>query len=240
MSERLTNNPGAAERMSPAASLHVEVIADLACPFCYLGKRRLAAALRAVHGPFDVSWLPWQLNPDMPSEGQSLDDYLTRRFGSPANVEPVLESLAAEGKGAGIDFRFDRMSRIPNTLKAHQLMYLAETEGRDQSALAESLMSAFFERGEDIGDTDVLVAEAGSQGMQADDVVRAVGDSAARQVVATREGQVRASGLTGVPGFLLNRRLLIVGAQEPDAMVNAFDRAMFGEGTDSLVSPALH
>ena len=240
MSERLTNNHPAAERMAPGAALHVEVIADLACPFCYLGKRRLATALRAVRGPYDVSWLPWQLNPDMPADGLSLDDYLTRRFGSPANVAPILEGLAAEGKGAGIDFRFDRLKRVPNTLKAHQLMYLAESEGCDPSALAEGLMSAFFERGEDIGDTDVLVEQGGSQGMKPDDVVRAIGDNASRQIVATREGQVRASGITGVPGFLLNRRLLIVGAQEADAMVNAFDRAMFGEGTDSLVSPALH
>ena len=240
MSERLTNNHPAAERMAPGAALHVEVIADLACPFCYLGKRRLATALRAVRGPYDVSWLPWQLNPDMPAEGLSLDDYLTRRFGSPANVAPVLEGLAAEGKGAGIDFRFDRLKRIPNTLKAHQLMYLAEAEGRDQSALAEGLMSAFFERGEDIGNTDVLVEQAGTQGIRPDDVVRVIGDNASRQIVATREGQVRASGITGVPGFLLNRRLLIVGAQEADAIVNAFDRAMFGEGTDLLVSPALH
>ena len=240
MSERLTNNHSVAERMAPGAALHVEVIADLACPFCYLGKRRLATALRAVRGPYDVSWLPWQLNPDMPAEGLSLDDYLTRRFGSPANVAPVLESLAAEGKGAGIDFRFDRLARIPNTLKAHQLMYLAEAEGRDQSALAERLMSAFFERGEDIGNTDVLVEHAGTEGIRADDVVRVIGDDASRQIVATREGQVRASGINGVPGFLLNRRLLIVGAQEADAMVNAFDRAMFGEGTDLLISPALH
>ena len=240
MSERLTNNQTAAERMAPGASLHVEVIADVACPFCYLGKRRLAKALRAVRGPYDVSWLPWQLNPDMPAEGLALDDYLTRRFGNPANVEPVLESLAAEGRNAGITFRFDRMKRVPNTLKAHQLMYLAEAEGRDQSALAERLMSAFFEHGEDIGNTDVLVEQAGSQGIRADDVVRVIDDAASRQVVTTREGQVRASGITGVPGFLLNRRLLIVGAQEPDAMVNAFDRAMFGEGTDLLVSPALH
>lgn len=240
MSERLTNNHPVAERRAPGAALHVEVIADLACPFCYLGKRRLATALRAVRGPYDVSWLPWQLNPDMPAEGLSLDDYLTRRFGNPANVAPVLESLAAEGKGAGIDFRFDRLTRIPNTLKAHQLMYLAEAEGRDQSALAERLMSAFFERGEDIGNTDVLVEQAGTEGIRADDVVRVIGDDASRQIVATREGQVRASGINGVPGFLLNRRLLIVGAQEADAMVNAFDRAMFGEGTDLLISPALH
>ena len=240
MSERLSNIIPKPERMAPGGALHVEVIADLACPFCYLGKRRLATALRAVQGPYDVSWLPWQLNPDMPKEGQSFDEYLTRRFGDPANVEPVLKGLSEEGKGAGIEFRFDRLKRVPNTLNAHRLMYLAEAEGRDQSALAEGLMSAFFERGENIGDTDVLVEQGRLQGILADDVVRVIDDQTARQIVASREGQVRASGIVGVPGFLLNRRLLMVGAQEADTMVNAFDRAMFGEGTDELVSPALH
>lgn len=226
--------------MAPGAALHVEVIADLICPFCYLGKRRLATALHAVQGPFDVSWIPWQLNPEMPLEGQSFDEYLTRRFGSPANIVPILESLAVEGKGTGIAFRFDRLKRVPNTMKAHQLMYLAEREGQDQTALAEELMSAFFENGENIGDSDVLVERGRRHGLAPDDVLRVVDDEAARQVIATREGRVRSSGIVGVPGFLLNRRLLMIGAQEADAMVNAFDRAMFGEGTVELVSPALH
>ncbi|NNC77335.1 MAG: DsbA family oxidoreductase [Woeseiaceae bacterium] len=240
MSERLTNTANSPERMAPGAALHVEVIADLICPFCYLGKRRLGTALRAVQGPYDVSWLPWQLNPEMPPEGQSFDEYLTRRFGSPASVEPVLEGLAREGKEAGIAFRFDRLTRVPNTMKAHQLMYLAERDGRNQSELAEELMSAYFESGEDIGDSSVLIERSRRHGIAADDVLRVIDDEAARQIITTREGQVRSSGIAGVPGFLLNRRLLMIGAQEADAMVNAFDRAMFGEGTDELVSPALH
>ncbi|MDX1517300.1 MAG: DsbA family oxidoreductase [Woeseiaceae bacterium] len=240
MSTRLGNTTPSPERMAPGAALHVEVIADLICPFCFLGKRRLATALKAVQGPYDVSWFPWQLNPEMPSGGVDFEDYLTRRFGSPSNIAPVLESLAEEGKREGIAFRFDQLTRVPNTFRAHQVMYLAETEGRDQSALAEELMSGFFEHGADIGDTGVLVDLAGRHGMKADDVVHIIDDSAARQIVANREGQVRSSGIVGVPGFLLNRRLLMIGAQDADTMVNAFDRAMFGEGTDGLESPALH
>lgn len=223
-----------------SAALHVETIADLICPFCYIGKKRLDTALRAVQGPYDVTWFPWQLNPEMPDEGVSYEDYLTRRFGSTANIEPVLEGLALEGKQEGIEFRFDKVTRVPNTLKAHQLMYLAESEGRDQSALAEGLMSAFFEHGEDIGDTTTLIEVGGLHGLAADKVARVMDDENARQIVQTREAQVRSSGIAGVPGFLLNRRLLLIGAQEADAIVNGFDRAMFGEGTDELVSPALH
>ncbi|MDH3748927.1 MAG: DsbA family oxidoreductase, partial [Gammaproteobacteria bacterium] len=211
MSERLSNVVSNNGRVAPGAALHVEVIADLICPFCYLGKRRLDTALCAVQGPFDVSWFPWQLNPGMPAEGLPYEDYLTRRFGSPASISPILESLTEEGKQVGIDFCFDQLTRVPNTLKAHQLMYLAETEGQDQSALAEELMSAFFERGEDIGDPKVLVELAGRHGLAADDVLRVIDDEAAKQIVVTREGQVRSSGISGVPGFLLNRRLLVVG-----------------------------
>jgi len=235
-----TRRSGPDQRLLPTAALHVEVIADLVCPFCFLGKRRLDQALLAVQGPSEVSWYPYQLNPDMPSKGMSMDEYLALRFGSADNIQPLLDQLTAEARREGIEFRFDRIEHVPNTLRAHQLMYLAEIEQRDQSALAEELMSAFLGRGEDIGDIDVLVELAARQGLAADDVAHIVDDDTARQSVMSREAQVRSSGISGVPGYLLNRRLLVIGAQQTDAMVNAFDRAMFGEGNDAIVSPALH
>ena len=240
MSSTFTNIVRMDKRLAPTAALHVEVVADLVCPFCYLGKRRIDSALLAVQGPSEVNWYPYQLNPDMPEEGLSLDEYLSMRFGNPANIEPVLEQLTHEGRLEDIDFRFDRISQVPNTLRAHRLMYLAESEGADQTALAEELMSAFFERGEDIGNTEILVELAGRHGLNARDAEKIMDDEAARQVVLSREAQVRSSGIAGVPGYLLNRRLLVIGAQETDALVTAFDRAMFGEGNDSMVSPALH
>ena len=230
---------GGPERL-PAAALHVEVIADLVCPFCYIGKRRLDAAMQAVQGPSDVSWYPYQLNPDMPETGMSLDEYLSMRFGSPANVQPVLDQLAADALREGIEIRFDRIEHIPNTLLAHQLMYLAESQRKNQSGLAEELLTAFFRRGEDIGDREILVELGGRHGLLPDDICRVMDDDSARQVVLSREAQVRSSGIAGVPGFLLNRRLLVIGAQDKDALVNAFDRAMFGEGNDAIISPALH
>ncbi len=224
----------------PAAALHVEVIADLVCPFCYIGKHRLDEAMQAVQGPSDISWYPYQLNPDIPENGMSLHDYLSMRFGSPANVEPILEQLAADARREDIDLRFDRIEHVPNTLRAHRLMYLAETKRKDQSALAEELMTAFFRRGEDIGDMEILVALGVRHGLLPDDIERVMDEESSRQIVLSREAQVRSSGIAGVPGFLLNRRLLVIGAQDKDTLVNAFDRAMFGEGTDAIVSPALH
>jgi len=227
-------------RLAPTAALHVEVVADLVCPFCYLGKRRLDHAMQAVQGPSDVNWYPYQLNPEMPESGLPLDEYLSTRFGNPANIEPALEQLTYEGRFEDIDFRFDRISQVPNTLRAHRLMYLAESEGADQTALAEELMKAFFERGEDIGNKEILVELGERHGLAASDAEKIIDDEAAKQLVLSREAQVRSSGIAGVPGYLLNRRLLVIGAQDTDALVNAFDRAMFGEGNDSIVSPALH
>lgn len=240
MSETLSSIARRNERIAPTASLHVEVIADLVCPFCFIGKRHFDEALKAVQGPSDVSWYPYQLNPEIPEEGLPFDVYLKSRLGNPGNVDPVLRQLTSGGKAAGIDFRFDKLRHVPNTLPVHQVMQLAETLGVDQSKLAEDLMSAFFEQGRNIGKRGELIEIAGDHGIAADDVNKAIDNDQVKQLVLTREGQVRSSGLVGVPGFLVNRRLLLVGAQGADNIVNAFDRAMFGEGTDSLSSPALH
>jgi predicted DsbA family dithiol-disulfide isomerase len=240
MSETLFNIVPTNDRVTPTATLHVEVIADFVCPFSFLGKRRLDAALRAVQGPSEVTWFPFQLNPEIPPGGQPFEEYLMTRFGSPASVAPALEELTKEGMRQGIRFAFDKIGHVPNTLAAHQLMQHAETLGKDQTLLAENLMAAFFEEGRNIGERDVLVELAGRVGIPAEETRRALGSDQARQAVVTREAQVRSSGLSTAPGFLINRRLLVVGAQPTDNIVNAFDRAMFGEGTDSLVSPALH
>ena len=231
---------GPEQGRAPAAALHVEVIADLVCPFCYIGKRRLDQAMRAVQGPSDVSWYPYQLNPDMPETGMSLDDYLSMRFGRPANIQPMLDQLSADARRENIELRFDRIEHVPNTLLAHQLMYLAEMQRKNQSALAEELLSAYFGRGENIGDREILVELGARHGLLPADIERVMDDDSARQIVLSREAQVRSSGIVGVPGFLLNRRLLVIGAQDQDTLVNAFDRAMFGEGNDAVISPALH
>jgi predicted DsbA family dithiol-disulfide isomerase len=240
MSETYSNIVRLNSRLAPTVALHVEVIADVICPFCYLGKRRLDKALKAVQGPSDVTWYPYQLNPDMPSGGMSLDEYLSTRFGNPANIQPALDHLVTEGRRDGLEFRFDRIETVPNTLRAHQVLYLAESESVDQGVLAEELMRAFFEDGADLGDTETLLNPSSRHGLAAADVMKVIDDGATKQAVLSREAKVRSGGIAGVPGYLLNRRLLVIGAQETDMMVSAFDRAMFGEGTDGIVSPALH
>jgi predicted DsbA family dithiol-disulfide isomerase len=239
MSQTLSNIVGHDGKPLQAA-LQVDIIADLVCPWCYLGKRRLDDALDAVHGPITVSWHPFQLNPAMPVAGMGVQEYLISKFGDPEELKPALEKLTEVGKSEGIKFCFDKVSRIPNTLNAHRIMKLGESEGIKTSDLAEEFLKAFFESGLDIGDRDVLSELAMRHGLEYKDVTRTLDDDLSRRAVLSQEAQVRQGGVTGVPNFLVNRRLFIVGAQSTEALVNTFDRAMFGDIDENLVSPTIH
>ncbi|MDH4074070.1 MAG: DsbA family oxidoreductase [Gammaproteobacteria bacterium] len=224
---------------SPAI-LQVDVIADLVCPWCYLGKKRLDDALSAVHGPSVVSWLPFQLNPEMPPEGMPFEEYLASRFGDPVRLEPAMAGLAAAARGEGVDLRFDLISRVPNTLNAHRLMHFAGTRGVDTPALAGRLLAGFFGQGLDISDPDVLAVLGSESGLGSMEIMAELEDEHSKDIVLAKEAQLRNSGVTGVPDFLVNKRLFVVGAQRTDSLVAVFDRVMFGPESDLEVSATVH
>lgn len=222
------------------ARLRVDVIADFACPWSYLGKRRLERALESVHGPYDVRWYPFQINPALPAAGALLDKYLASHFGSSEGVTQGLDSLKQRGAADGIDFRFDRIQRVPNTLSAHRLMYLAESLGRDTSAIAEDLMRSFFTEGADIASPAVLTALGEQHGLDAKAVSAALENRVSRQQVLTQEAQMRRGGVSSVPALLVNRRLFITGVQDVDTLVNVFDVAVFGTEEEQAPAGLLH
>src|SRR5690242_1068364 len=144
-------------------SLAVDVISDVICPWCYIGKRRLEKAVASLGVPVKVRWLPFQLNPTMPKEGISRREYRTRKFGSWERSLELDAQVAAAGAAEGIHFAFDRIERTPNTLDAHRLIWLADKEGV-QDAVVEALFRAYFTNGRDISNRQALidvVAEAG-------------------------------------------------------------------------------
>jgi predicted DsbA family dithiol-disulfide isomerase len=239
ISPELTTLLDSRNAVSPA-TLQVDVIADLICPWCYLGKRRLDDALEAVHGPSKISWYPFQINPAMPSSGMSLDEYLEKRFGSAEKLQPAMDELTQIGKAEGVNFNFDKVERVPNSLDAHRLMKLAESEKISTSDLAENILRGFFENGLDIADRDVLIDIGGGSGLSPLEINKALDNDLSRRVVLSQEAHVRQSGVTGVPDFLVNKRLFAVGAQSTENLVNIFDRAMFGEESDLPVSPIIH
>lgn len=239
ISPGLTTLTGGRDPKSPA-TLRIDVIADLACPWCYLGKRRLDDALASVHGPSIVTWYPFQLNPSMPESGMPLEEYLASKYGDPESLQPAIAELVTAGREEGINFRFDRVTTVPNTMDAHRIMKLAETEGINTSDLAELILRGFFEQGLDIADRDVLIEFGQRQGLEAPDVHKTLDDDLSRRVVLSQEAHVRQSGVTGVPDFLINKRLFAIGAQSTGNLVALFDRVMFGEESDLPVSATVH
>ena len=195
----------------------LEVVSDAICPWCYVGKRRLAKAL-ALLAPegltFAVRWLPFQLNPDMPKGGVDRRAYRTRKFGSWERSQALDARVAAVGAGEGLAFRHDLMARTPNTFDAHRLVWLAGREGT-QDAVVDGLFAAYFVEGRDIGEPGVLADVGAAAGLDRARVLAMLAGEEGAAEVAAEERAARRLGVEAVPTFLLDGRPLVAGAQEP-------------------------
>jgi predicted DsbA family dithiol-disulfide isomerase len=203
----------------------VDVISDVICPWCYIGKRRLEKAVADLDGPVNVRWLPFQLNPTMPKEGISRKEYRTRKFGSWKRSLELDAQVATAGATEGISFAFDRIERTPNTLDAHRLIWLADKEGV-QDAVMEALFRAYFTEGRDISNRQPLidvVAEGGLERGKAETVLKS---DEGMEALKEAEELSRRHRADGVPFFIINGEITLSGAQQPDAFLDAFRRAL--------------
>lgn len=201
----------------------LDIISDFVCPWCYLGKRNLetAIAARGAH-PFAILWHPFQLDPSIPPEGLPRQAYLEAKLGGPERVAAAHDRLEAMGAEAGITFRFDRITRAPNTLDAHRLTRWAAAEER-QTLVATELFRRYFEDGEDISDPAVLMAAAEAAGLDSAPVARLLaGDADRAEVLAEIEDAGRI-GVTGVPTFLVGGRYAVSGAQPAETWGQVMD-----------------
>ena len=203
-----------------AKPLLIEVASDVICPWCYIGKRRLAKALELVAGEFEatIEWLPFQLNPDMPPAGVPRAEYRSAKFGSLERSRELDARVAREGAGEGIEFAFERMQRTPNTTGAHRLIDLAQRQQKAE-LVVDALFRAYFEEARDIGDAAVLAGVAAQCG------VADWPQAADAQRVAQIEERVRELGISGVPTFIFDRRSGISGAYPPAELAAAIRAA---------------
>jgi predicted DsbA family dithiol-disulfide isomerase len=205
--------------------IYVDIVSDTICPWCYIGKRRFERAL-ALSGRNDVaiSWRPFQLNPDMPPEGMTRDDYIRAKFGGGDRPRQIYQAIAESGREAGIEFQFARIRRTPNTVLSHRLVYWSAKQERQDEIVGE-LFRAYFEDGLDIGSPEVLADCARRAGLDEELACKYLQSDEGRQEVVASDVYARRLGINGVPCFIVNRKYAVSGAQPPSAFVEVFNLA---------------
>jgi predicted DsbA family dithiol-disulfide isomerase len=223
-------NSSGTETGAGAPGLVVDVVSDVVCPWCFIGKRKLERALethRAKSGGIKASirWHPFQLNPDLGAEGVDRAAYLERKFGGASRASEVYARVTAAGHGEGIEFAFDRIARQPNTLDAHRLV--AWAQGRsDAEPLVEALFRAYFIQGRFIGDRSELASIAAECGLDGDAARDFLASTALEAEVSREDREARDVGVQGVPFFIFNGRTAVSGAHEPATLIEALDASL--------------
>lgn len=207
--------------------MRVEIWSDIACPWCYVGKRRFEAALAAFahRDDIDVTWRSFELDPSSPARhAEPHATLLSAKYGMPvARAQEMLESMTATGAAEGITFRFDR-GIVGNTFDAHRLLHFAAAHGA-RPALVERLFTAYFTDGEVVSDREVLVRIAGEAGLDADAVRAMLASDAHAADVRSDEARARQYGITGVPFFAIDGKYGVSGAQSADVLASALQEA---------------
>jgi predicted DsbA family dithiol-disulfide isomerase len=204
-------------------NLAFDVISDVICPWCYIGKKRLEKAIAAIEGRHDVRvrWLPFQLNPTMPKEGISRKDYRIRKFGSWERSLELDATGVAVGDAEGIQLAFDRIERTPNTVDAHRLIWLADQQGC-QDAVVEGLFRAYFTEGRDISNRQSLINVVAEAGLEQRLIEAKLNSNEGMDAFREAEHLSRRHRVDAVPFFIINNKITLAGAQQPDAFLDAF------------------
>ena len=214
--------------------LNIDIISDVVCPWCYIGKRQIEAALAlyAQQNPGadqpSLAWKPFQLNPQLPAEGMSRQDYVVQKFGA-ARSKDIYARVAGVGAEYGIAFAFDKIARQPNTVAVHSLIALAVAAGQSvdglQSRVKEAFLHAYFIEGVDLTRPENLLAIATAAGLDRAQAEQCLADPKSRQAVEQEDQRARAIGVEGVPFFIFNGKLAVSGAQGPKALLDAIQQA---------------
>ena len=225
----------------PAAVLELDVVADFACPWSYLGKRSLERALGQLYGApaRALRWHGFPLSPADASQPLSWETHLASRLPPGIGVSDAQQSLAAAGEQLGIHFAFDRLKTLPDTREAHRLVRLAAREGRD-TEVVDALFAAFFERGLDIASHEVLTQIAGEVGLSGETKAAFAGTQDAADEVETELRRLRSIGVSAVPNLLINGRILVPGPADSNLYIRALDQALFPQSTDEQAPARLH
>lgn len=220
-------------------ALQIDIVSDVMCPWCYIGKKRLdkAAALSGI--AVAEHWRPYQLDPTLPAQGKDRKQYLEEKFGGSERATAAYDQVREAGKAEGIPFDFKAIKVSPNTLNAHRVIRWAANGGPGvQTALVEKLFRLYFEEGVNVGDTNVLVDAAAECGMDREIVADLLASDADIDKVQAEIAVAQRMGVSGVPCFIVESRFAIVGAQDPDTLAGALAEIAARKAAGTLDEPA--
>ena len=202
--------------------IKIDVVSDVVCPWCYIGKRRLEKAIAQVADQVDVEleYHPFELNPDMPLEGRNQKEYLTKKFGSEAKYQQIAQHVTDVAAQEGLAFDFEKQNISPNTRNAHRVIWFAKKYGK-QIEMKEALMKAYFEQGIDLTRTETLVSIATEQGLDNEAIRNFINSTEGLVEVTTAEMQNAQRGISGVPFYIINNQYGVSGAQPSEVFVKA-------------------
>jgi predicted DsbA family dithiol-disulfide isomerase len=210
-------------------TFQIDVISDVVCPWCFIGKRNLERALETWRARYpeetpSVRWHPFQLNPQLPASGVPRKQYLEEKFGGPARAKEIYARVLAAGSRAGIEFDFDAIQVQPNTIDAHRLLHFASERGR-QDEVAEAIFRRYFLEGADLTRAETLADIAQQAGLDRTVVMEHLASAADRDLIEEQDRRARAIGVEGVPFFIFNQRIALSGAQPPEVIVEAMEKS---------------
>ncbi len=209
---------------SAPISVHVDVVSDVVCPWCFIGKRRLEAATALVGDiAVDINWRPYFLNPWIPREGIDRQTYLETKFGSVERYGVIAERVAAAAAMEGLPYAPEKISRQPNTLDCHRLI-LWSRSATDPARMKQRLMQLYFAEGGDLSDPKVLIQAAVDCGMDAELVRRLLASDADIDRIETDATSAKEAGIDGVPCFVFGGSVIVTGAQSPEYLASAIER----------------
>jgi len=207
--------------MSSLKPLTIDIVSDVVCPWCYIGKRRIENALALVRDvPVEVRWRPFFLNPWVPRQGISREEYLTTKFGSVDAYKGIAGRVVAAANEEGLIYRPDLVKRQPNTIDCHRLIHWADAQGM-AADMKQRLMELYFRDGGDLTDTEVLVEAAADVGLDADDVRKRLATDEDVALVSAQAQEAADKGISGVPTYVFAQKYAVSGAQAPELLARA-------------------
>lgn len=227
--------------MSNAGSqpISVDVISDVMCPWCYIGKRRFEKALaQRPDITVDVRWRPFQLDETIPQGGIDRQEYLNKKFGGSERAQQIYQAVSDAGDAEDIPFAFKNIKRSPNTLDAHRMIRWAQAPDL-QDEMVERLFSLYFIEGADIGDPQVLLGAAKEVGLDLEIVTDLIETDADRDLVTKEVGLAREMGVNGVPCFIVANKYAVMGAEQPEVILRALEMALADQSGGDVQSDSV-